>query len=92
MPIIQSQITLSETTPSLVVSPDNMPQEVHLHNMTKSANEYIFLGDENVSTTNAIHIDPGESIQLSLPALDSLYAVSDPGGLVLGVLVLRRRD
>lgn len=86
MPIHNAVFTLSNTTPTKVVPLDSMEQEVHLHNMTKSSNEYIHLGDSNVSTSNSIHIDPGESVTLNLGPSDELYAVSDPNGLELGVL------
>lgn len=86
MPIHNAVFTLSNTTPTKVVPLDSMEQEVHLHNMTKSSNEYIHLGDSNVSTSNSIHIDPGESVTLHLGPSDELYAVSDPNGLELGVL------
>ena len=92
MPIVQNQFTLSETTPTAITVPDNMPQEIHLHNLTKSSNEYIYIGNENVSITNSIHLDPGESKIIELPVLDVLYAVSDPAGLVVGVMQLQRRD
>ncbi len=88
MSIKSSVFTLSETTPTKVVGVDSMQQQVHLHNMTKSSNEYIHLGGSDVSTTNSIHIDPGESIILELGPSDELFAVSDPDGLVLGVLTI----
>jgi hypothetical protein len=69
-----------------------MPHDVILHNMTKSSNHYIFYGDANVSTTNAPHIDPGETIQFRLGPEDRLYAVSDPAGLVVGVMDIRKND
>lgn len=86
MPIKHDLITLSETVPTKVAPLDHQPQVVHLHNMTKSSNEYIYLGDADVSTTNSIHIDPGESIRIDLGPSDELFAVSDPDGLELGVL------
>lgn len=92
MPIINAVYTLSDTTPTLVVEKDNQIQEVHLHNMTKSSNQYIHFGNENVSTSNSIHLDPGESLMLTLRPSDDLYAVSDPDGLELGVMVIRKRD
>ena len=72
----------------MVVPPRTMPQEVHLHNMTKSSNEYIHLGPQNINLTNSIHIDPGESISLTLGPGDDLYGISDPAGLTLGVLAV----
>lgn len=90
MPIYTNNVTLG-TAAQLVVSPEVMSQEVHLHNMTKSSNEYIYLGGgSDITTSNTIHIDPGESIQLNLGPGDSLYALSDPNGLELGILVVQQ--
>ena len=91
MPIETNRITLG-TAATLIVENDNMPQEVHLHNMTKSSNEYIYVGNSNVGTANAIHIDPGEDLSLTLRPGDQLYAISDPSGLDVGVLVVKKSD
>mgnify|MGYP007066227979 FL=1 len=91
MPPFNSQVTLG-TAAVEIVGHDNMPHDVILHNMTKSSNEYIFYGDANVSTTNAPHIDPGQTIQFTLRPGDRLYAISDPAGLVVGVLDIRKND
>lgn len=92
MPVIHNVFTLSNTVPTKVVPEDNQPQEVHLHNLTKSSNEYIYLGSDSVTTSNSVHLDPGESKVLNLRPLDALYAVSDPAGLQLGVMIMRKRD
>jgi hypothetical protein len=91
MAIVTRQVTLG-TAATEIVGHDNMPHEVILHNMTKSSNEYIFFGGPNVSTTNAPHIDPGETIQFTLGPEDRLFAVSDPAGLVVGVMDIRKND
>ena len=91
MTILHRQVTLG-TAPTEIVGHDNMPHEVILHNMTKSSNEYIFYGGSAVSTTNAPHIDPGETIQFTLGPEDRLFAVSDPAGLVVGVMDIRKLD
>lgn len=91
MPISHNIYTLG-TAPSLVVDSDNMTQEVHLHNMTKSSNEYIYIGGAAVATTNSIHLDPGDSMMLTLRPGDQLYALSDPDGLELGVLAIQKAD
>lgn len=88
--ITSAVYTLSETTASQVVEPSTLPQEVHLHNMTKSSNSYIHIGKSDVTTTNSIHIDPGESRVIQLMPNDDLWAVSDPDGVVLGVLTVRQ--
>jgi len=92
MPVTSSQFTLSDTTATQIVEPDNMPQMVYMHNMTKSSNEYIFVGPSSVGTANAIHIDPGEDLHVELRPGDDLWAVSDPDGLEIGVLTVTKRD
>jgi hypothetical protein len=88
MAIYSAQHTLG-TAAARVVPPSTQPQEVHLHNMTKSSNNYIHLGNSDISLTNSIHIDPGESVEITLMSGQELYAISDPAGLVLGVLAVR---
>ena len=89
---IVHRVVACGTVAQVVVGADNMPHEVHLHNMTKSSNEYIYIGGAAVSTSNSIHLDPGESITLTLEPNDELFAVSDPAGLDLGILDIRRND
>jgi len=91
MPIQHRQVTLG-TAATEIVGHDNMTHHIILHNMTKSSNSYIFYGGSAVSTTNAPHIDPGETIQFDLGPGDRLFAVSDPAGLVVGVLDIRQVD
>jgi hypothetical protein len=88
--ITSSVFTLSLGTPVKIVQPSTLPQEVHIHNMTKSSNSFIHLGGAAVTTTNSIHIDPGESKQFQLMPGDDLWAVSDPTGLEVGVLTIRQ--
>ena len=91
MTLVNRQVTLG-TAATEIVGHDNMAHDIILHNMTKSSNEYIFYGGPDVSTTNAPHIDPGETIQFTLRPGDRLYALSDPSGLVVGVLDIRKND
>ena len=92
MPVQSSVYTLGGTVATRVVTPDNMPQQVILHNMTKSSNEYIHIGPSTVTTANSIHLDPGQTIDMVLGPLDDLWAVSDPSGLELGVLTIQKLD
>jgi hypothetical protein len=91
MPIVSAVFTLSNVTPTKIVEPDVMPHQVTIHNMTKSSNQFVHLGGSNVTTTNSIHIDPGETLTIALGPSDELYAVSNPDGLVVGVLDVRKR-
>ena len=86
MTINTSRITLG-TAASQVVSPSVQPQFVTMHNMTKSSNEYIYFGGPNVGTANAPHIDPGETLQIKLLPGESIFALSDPSGLSLGLFI-----
>lgn len=92
MPILNNAITLSNTTAISIVVPDNQRQIVHLHNMEKSSNQYIHIGGPDITLTNSIHLDPGESIRMEVPPGDTVWALSDPNGLVVGVLQVQNRD
>ena len=87
--ILHNLVTLT-ATPQQVVGPATQRQVAHLHNQNKSSNNYVFIGSQTVSTTNSIHLDPGESKVITLEPLDTLWAISDPVGLELGVLVVRQ--
>lgn len=89
MTISTSLITLG-TAAQVVVSPSAEPQLVTLHNMTKSSNEYVYYGNATVGTGNAPHIDPGETLHLRLLPTETLYALSNPDGLDLGVFIQRQ--
>lgn len=90
MPIFHNQFTCSVGTPVQICPPQLVAQEVHLHNLTKSSNEYIYIGTQSVSTANSIHLDPGASVSMTLGPGDDLWAVSDPGGLKIGVLAVKQ--
>jgi hypothetical protein len=87
MPLYTNNVTLG-TAVQMVVPPRPMGQEVHLHNMTKSSNEYIYVGPSNINLTNSIHLDPGQNMKITLGPGDDLYAFSDPDGLELGILAV----
>ena len=78
------------TTKQEVVGPATQRQVVHIHNQMKSGNHYIHLGNENVSTTNSIHLDPAESKVITLEPLDTLWAVATAANQELGVLIVRQ--
>ena len=90
MTLATAQFELDDVTPTKIVTASVNPQFVTLHNLTKSSNEYVYYGGANVSTTNAPHIDPGETIKLQLLPLEELYAVSDPTDLVVGVMTQKQ--
>lgn len=89
MPIHNANITLG-TAASLIVGAYHNAERIYLHNMTKSSNEYIYVGGSGITTANSIHIDPGEDMVIDLPAGDELWALSNPDGLEVGILAVRR--
>lgn len=89
MSIWNSNVTLG-TAAQLIVPSYHNAQRIFLHNMTKSSNEYIYIGGSAITTANTIHIDPGEDMVIDLPPGDELYALSDPSGLEVGILAVRR--
>jgi len=88
--LLHNVYTLSSTSATEVCGPARNRQVVHLHNATKSSNHYIYVGSSTVSTANSIHLDPSESKEITLEPNDTLWAVSDPSGLQLGVLIVRQ--
>lgn len=90
MPVVSALITLSNVTAVRIVENHNQPHDVILHNHSKSSNNFIYVGGPDVTTTNAMHIDPGQTIYLKLPPRDELWAVSNPNGLQVGVTDIRK--
>jgi hypothetical protein len=88
--MILSNLYTIGTASQEVVGPATQRQVVHIHNQMKSGNQYIHLGNETVSTTNSIHLDPAESKVITLEPLDTLWAVATAANQQLGVLIVRQ--
>jgi hypothetical protein len=94
MPILNRNVTCSDTTAQRIVGADNMPHRAILHNATKSSNEYIYIGGSSATagTADGMHIDPGQTIYVDLAPNDEVWATSDPDGLDVLVFDMRRND
>lgn len=95
MALVSRQVTCSDTVAKRIVGADNMPHRAVLHNATKSSNEYIYIAGgsaASVGTVSGMHIDPGQTIYVDLAPNDELWATSDPDGLIVHVLDMRRND
>lgn len=95
MALVSRQVTCSDTVAKRIVGHDNMPHRAILHNATKSSNEYIYIAGGSAQafgTVAGMHIDPGQTIYVDLATEDELWATSDPDGLIVQVLDMRRND
>ena len=94
MALESRKVTCSDTVAQRIVGADNMPHRAVLHNATKSSNEYIYIGGSSAvaNTTHGMHIDPGQTIYVDLAPNDEIWATSDPDGLEVQVLDMRRND
>ena len=88
--IVNDNVTLSNVTPTKIVQASQNPQRVYLHNMSKSSNNFVHLGNADMTLLNSVHIDPGESLTIELMQNDELFAMSDPDGIKVGVLNVRQ--
>ncbi len=84
-----NSIVSCTTSAQLVAQASVNPQHVTLHNMSKTGNNYIHYGSATAGTANSPHLDPGDSLQLQLLPGEALFALSDPTGVKLGVLIQR---
>lgn len=86
--MISSHLYTIGTASSLIVPGSANPQRVTIHNHQKSSNKYIHIGGSaEVSTTNSIHIDPGETVYYTLYPAEALFAVGVEEDMELGVLI-----
>lgn len=94
MALVSRKVTCSDTIAQRIVGADNMDHRAILHNATKSSNEYIYIGGSSAvaNTTSGMHIDPGQTIYVDLAPNDEIWATSDPDGLEVQVLDMRRND
>lgn len=94
MALVSRKVTCSDTVAQRIVGADNMDHRAILHNATKSSNEYIYIGGSSAvaNTTSGMHIDPGQTIYVDLAPNDEIWATSDPDGLEVQVLDMRRND
>jgi len=95
MAVRSRTFTLSISEAQRIVEPDEMPHDIVLHNATKSSNEYILMAGGSahaVGTANSMHIDPGQTVNMTLQVGDELWATSSPSGLVVQVLDIRKGE
>ena len=70
-----------------VVGEDENPQHVYLHN--SEGTNSIWVGGENVTTTNGYEIEKKLTFEITIAPGDKLYAVASGAGRDLRVLIQR---
>lgn len=86
MPIKTAQFTLGSAVRTLIAPNDAMSQTVCIHNHEHSQSSTIYVGGADVTIENGIHTRAGETSHLTLGPSDTLYAISDTGGVEIHVL------
>ena len=86
MTIASTQFTLGTAVAVKIVPAESTIQEVHIHCATKQGSPIIYVGPSTISQSNGLHVDSGETIKMSLPAGDDLWAVANATDTVAGVL------
>lgn len=67
-----SEVVTVSATPTLIIAADNKWRSITMHN---PSGVKIYLGGSNVSTSNGLHLDNGETLTLEMPLGETLYAI-----------------
>jgi hypothetical protein len=86
MSLRTKQLTIGTTAVS-VLGPQPNQVRLVLHNAEKSSNEFIWIGGSDaVTTSTGYHMDPMETIEITLDTGNQVWAVTDAGTKPLHVL------
>ena len=84
MAIYNTQVTVT-TTAQIIVNLDNVTQYVTLHSTGAT-----YVGGSNaVTSSNGLHVENGDTINLTIPEGCQLWAVANSGSHTLAVLTAR---
>ena len=83
MAIFNTQVTVT-TTAQVIVNLDDVTQYVTLH--SKGAT---YVGNSGVTSTNGLHIENGDTVNLTIPQGCDLWAITNSGTHTLAVLTAR---
>lgn len=89
MPIVSAQYTLSNATATKVVSAEPMQQTALIHN-GDHGNHIVYLGSSDVTSSNGMHLDAGQTISLPLDPGSDLWAIASHNGTLLTKLVIKQ--
>lgn len=94
MSIIVKQFSLAKDVPQQLVTPDNMPQEVHIHNHEHVQGRYLYIGPTSgVSDTNGHHVLAETDITFRIMPGDELWGMTpDNAGCDVTVVQIQKGD
>lgn len=84
--MISQDYTVSTTVATKILDKQNFEQHIYLHN---NHSNKMYLGGSDVTSTNGLHMDNGQLIELRIPQDNELYAKSEG---TAGVIVVMRPD
>ena len=89
MPLAANQYTLSNVTAAKIVSAEPMQQTALVHNGDHGSH-IVYLGSSDVTASNGMHVDAGQTISLPLDPGSELWAISSHDGTLLTKLVIKQ--
>ena len=84
--MISESISIAPDTATKILDSQNFEQHIYIHN---NHSNKMYLGGSDVSSTNGLHLDNGQFIELRIPQDNELYAISE--GTTGDIVVLRPR-
>lgn len=84
--MISQNYTVSTTTATKILDKQNFEQHIYLHN---NHSNKMYIGGSDVTSTNGLHLDNGELIEIRVPQDNEIYAKSEG---TTGIIVVLRPD
>ena len=82
--MISESIAISTTVATKILDKQNFEQHIYIHN---NHSNKMYLGGSDVTSSNGLHLDNGEMIEIRVPQDNELYAKSE--GTTGNISVLR---
>jgi hypothetical protein len=67
----------------LAVAADDIYRTIYIHHQSQNA---IYIGGDNLTTANGLHIEKDQTMTIELPAKQTIYAISSHASQELRVL------
>ena len=67
----------------LAVAADDIHRTIYIHHQSQNA---IYIGGDNLTTANGLHIEKDQTLTIELPAKQTIYAISSHASQEIRVL------